>query len=65
MGGFQSREGDPIPLKTGRTLFKVVSQFSSWDEEQGLVRYVRPALPTLTPTPTMTPTLTPTATETP
>lgn len=59
------REGNPIPLKPGRTLFEVVSQFSAWDEEQGLVRYVRPALPTLTPTPTMTPTLTPTATETP
>ena len=63
----QDEQGQDFPLKPGRTIFEVVSQFSSWDEEQGVVRYVRPALPTLTPTPTPTITPSPSAppTETP
>ncbi|MGD8865602.1 MAG: DUF3048 C-terminal domain-containing protein [Anaerolineales bacterium] len=52
----QDDEGNDFPLKPGRTIFEVVSQFSTWDEEAGVIRYVRPALPTLTPTPTFTPT---------
>jgi hypothetical protein len=52
----QDENGDDLPLKPGRTIFEVVSQFSTWDEEAGVVRFVRPALPTLTPTPTFTPT---------
>jgi hypothetical protein len=53
----QDEDGNDFPLKPGRTIFEVVSQFSGWDEAEGIVRYVRPALPTLTPTPT--PTITP------
>lgn len=61
----QNDEGKDIPLKPGRTIFEVVSQFSTWDEEAGVIRFVRPALPTLTPTPTPTATATPSPTETP
>ena len=63
------KEGTPIPLKPGRTLFEVVSQFSTWDEQKAVVRFVRPALPTFTPIPSATPkkasTPTPTASSTP
>jgi hypothetical protein len=61
----QDEDGQDLPLKPGRTIFEVVSQFSTWDEEAGVVRFVRPAIPTLTPTPTFTPTVPPTPTPTP
>jgi hypothetical protein len=61
----QDTEGNDFPLKPGRTIFEVVSQFSTWDEEAAEVRYVRPALPTLTPTPTFTPTPIPSPSATP
>jgi hypothetical protein len=61
----QDEEGGDVPLKPGRVIFEVVSQFSTWDAEAGVVRFVRPALPTLTPTPTPTTTATPSSTTTP
>lgn len=60
-------QGEPVPLKPGRTFFEVVSFRSTWDPETRLVRYHNPPLPTLTPVPTPTPThtATPTASSTP
>ncbi len=60
-------DGEPIALRPGRSFFQVVSLISTWDDEQAVVRFHSPPLPTLTPTRTPTPTVpvTPTATETP
>jgi hypothetical protein len=38
-------EGQPIPLKPGRTFFEVVSWQTVWNAEEGLVRYYNPPLP--------------------
>lgn len=60
-------DGNPVPLKPGRTYFQVVSYQTTWDEQANLLRFHSPPLPTLTPTPTFTrtPTTTPTPTGTP
>lgn len=38
-------EGQPIPLKPGRTFFEVVSWQSVWNAEEGRVRYYNPPMP--------------------
>jgi len=60
----QTAAGAPLGLKPGKTFIEVVSFESRWDDEDKLVRFHSPPLPTLTATltATRTPTLTPTAT---
>ena len=67
-------EGNAISLKPGRTFFEVVSNLTTWDEQESYIRFYSPAIPTATATatPTSTVTLTvepstetPTPTETP
>jgi hypothetical protein len=60
----QSKGGQPLPLKPGQTFIEVVSLQSTWDNEEKLLRFHSPALPTLTPSLTFTPTVTVTATPT-
>ena len=57
--------GNVLPLKPGTTYFEVVSYETTWDEEQRMLRFHNPPLPTLTPIPSSTPTNTPAGTETP
>lgn len=60
----EDSEGNPFQLKPGRTYFEVVSFQSTWNEDERLLRFHSPPLPTLTRTPTPTPTPSPTASPT-
>jgi hypothetical protein len=51
-------DGDPLPLKPGRTFFEVVSNLSTWDADTGFIRFYSPPVPTATATMTPTPTAT-------
>jgi hypothetical protein len=53
-------DGSVLPLKPGKSFIQVVSFESTWDQDQRLLRFHLPLLPTLTPSPSLTPTLTPT-----
>jgi hypothetical protein len=48
----QDRNGNPLPLKPGRTFFEVVSFETTWDEGGKMLRFHSPPLPTR---PTMPP----------
>ncbi len=56
----EDTDGRPLPLRPGTTYFEVVSYESTWDEDERLLRFHNPPLPTLTPRPTPTITQTPT-----
>ena len=58
----QSEDGKLIALKPGRTFIEVVSLQSTWDDEEKLLRFHSPGIPTLTPSITFTPTATMTPT---
>lgn len=51
-----------LALKPGQTFIEVVSLQSTWSDEDKLVRYHSPGIPTLTPSQTFTPTVTATVT---
>lgn len=57
-------DGNPMPLKHGKTFFEVLSYQSTWNAVERVFRYHSPP-PKPTYTPTVTPTLTETPTETP
>ena len=63
--GLKSKDGQVLALKPGQTFIEVVSLQSTWNDEEKLLRFHLPALPTLTPSLTFTPTPTVTATSTP
>jgi hypothetical protein len=58
----KTKEGEILALKPGQTFIEIVSLQSTWDDEDKLVRFHSPGLPTLTPSLTFTPTVTLTAT---
>jgi hypothetical protein len=59
----KTKEGEMLALKPGQTFIEVVSLQSTWSDEDKLVRFHSPGIPTLTPSLTFTPT--PTVTSTP
>jgi Protein of unknown function (DUF3048) C-terminal domain/Protein of unknown function (DUF3048) N-terminal domain len=61
----RDEKGQAIALKPGKTFIELVSLQSTWDNEQKLLRFHSPFLPTLTPSMTYTPTRTMTETTTP
>jgi hypothetical protein len=60
----QSENGGTMALKPGQTFIEVVSLQSTWNDEDKLLRFHSPGIPTLTPSPTFTTTPTGTATPT-
>jgi len=60
--GLKSKDGQVLALKPGQTFIEVVSLQSTWDDEEKLLRFHSPGLPTLTPSITFTPTPSATAT---
>ncbi len=60
--GLESKDGQVLALKPGQTFIEVVSLQSTWDDEEKLLRFHSPGLPTLTPSITFTPTPSATAT---
>jgi hypothetical protein len=60
----RSKDGQMLALKPGQTFIEVASRQSTWDNEEKLLRFHSPALPTLTPSLTFTLTVTVTATPT-
>ena len=62
--GLKSKDGQVLALKPGQSFIEVVSLQSTWNDEEKLLRFHLPALPTLTPSLTFTPTPTATATST-
>ena len=60
----KTKEGEVLALKPGQTFIEVVSLQSTWSDEDKLLRFHSPGIPTLTPSPTFTPTVTLTATPT-
>jgi len=61
----KTKEGEMLALKPGQTFIEVVSLQSTWNDEEKLLRFHSPRIPTLVPSPTFTPTVTVTPTTTP